>query len=427
MTTAARAGRPRCAEPTERGRAGVGGLARRWPASALWAGFFGPIQVLLAQQAEAVSPRPQGGRARAGDRRRAPRCRRSLNPVWGAFSDRTTLRFGRRLPWVLGGAVVGAVAMLLLVRGRLGAGDGARLGARPGVRSTRCSPRSPRPCPTRCRSRERGVVGGWLAIAQTARRRRRRRASRRRPAASRPATSPSPAVLVVLDAAVLPRLAATSRCPASCARRSRCGAFLRSFWVSPAPAPRLRVGLAHPVPDEPRQRARCILYLLYYLKDAVDLSRRRRRGRGVRAHRGLRRASPCVTAVVGGCWSDRLGRRKVFVIWSGRDRRRRRCCCSRSCTTLAGRATSARWSSAIGFGDLHRGRLRADHPGAARRRRPRQGPRRHQHRQRAAAGARPGVAAVVLGLGAGYPALYVLAALAAVLGSFLVRRIVGVP
>ena len=39
----------------------------------------------------------------------------------------------------------------------------------------------------------------------------------------------------------------------------------------------------------------------------------------------------------------------------------------------------------------------------------------------------PGVAALVLGLGAGYPTLYVLAALAAVLGSFLVRRIVGVP
>ena len=39
----------------------------------------------------------------------------------------------------------------------------------------------------------------------------------------------------------------------------------------------------------------------------------------------------------------------------------------------------------------------------------------------------PGVAALVLGLGAGYSTLYVLAALAAVLGSILVRRIVGVP
>ena len=70
----------------------------------LWAGFFGPIQVLLAQQAEAISP---------DDKKVVLAVVLGLgafvsvvcNPVFGAFSDRTTLRAGRRLPWVAGGAV----------------------------------------------------------------------------------------------------------------------------------------------------------------------------------------------------------------------------------------------------------------------------------------------------------------------------------
>jgi MFS family permease len=79
----------------------------------LWSGFFGPIQVLLAQQSEALSP----------DHKEAvlalvtgvgAAVSTVLNPVWGAFSDRTTLRSGRRRAWVLGGAALGAVAMLLL-------------------------------------------------------------------------------------------------------------------------------------------------------------------------------------------------------------------------------------------------------------------------------------------------------------------------
>lgn len=36
------------------------------------------------------------------------------NPVLGALSDRTTSRFGMRRPWVLGGAVVGVVAIFVL-------------------------------------------------------------------------------------------------------------------------------------------------------------------------------------------------------------------------------------------------------------------------------------------------------------------------
>ena len=99
-------------EPTEAGpRLWVGWLVLA--SVGLWSGFFGPIQVLLAQQSEAVSP----------DHKEAvlslvtgvgALVSTVLNPLWGAFSDRTTLRSGRRRPWVLGGAGGGAVAMLLL-------------------------------------------------------------------------------------------------------------------------------------------------------------------------------------------------------------------------------------------------------------------------------------------------------------------------
>src|SRR4029079_7190008 len=81
----------------------------------LWSGFFGPIQVLLAQQAEAIAP----------DHKEAvlslvtgvgAAVSMVLNPLWGAFSDRTTSRWGRRLPWVVVGVAGGAIAMVLLAR-----------------------------------------------------------------------------------------------------------------------------------------------------------------------------------------------------------------------------------------------------------------------------------------------------------------------
>jgi MFS family permease len=61
----------------------------------VWSGFFGPIQVLLAQQAEAVAP---------ADKEAVLSLVTGVgalvsvvcNPAWGAFSDRTTLRAGRR-------------------------------------------------------------------------------------------------------------------------------------------------------------------------------------------------------------------------------------------------------------------------------------------------------------------------------------------
>src|SRR4051812_21021934 len=102
VTTAAPVGRSALAEPTD-------DPSPRWVASltlanvGLWAGFYGPIQVLLAQQAEAISP---DGKKEMLAIVLGLGALVSVvcNPVFGAFSDRTTARAGRRLPWVVAGA-----------------------------------------------------------------------------------------------------------------------------------------------------------------------------------------------------------------------------------------------------------------------------------------------------------------------------------
>ena len=77
------------------------------------AAFFGPIQVLLGQQAahfsegdkEAILALVTGAGAAVS---------LVANPLFGAFSDRTTSRLGRRVPWVVFGAILGAAALIAL-------------------------------------------------------------------------------------------------------------------------------------------------------------------------------------------------------------------------------------------------------------------------------------------------------------------------
>ena len=93
------------------------------------------------------------------------------------------------------------------------------------------------------------------------------------------------------------------------------GRFVRSFWISPRRHPdfawawitRFLMNIGN---------ALLILYLLYYLKDAVQLTDDEAED-GVFLLTGVYGLSTVLTAVVGGYWSDRLGRRKVFVIASG--------------------------------------------------------------------------------------------------------------
>ena len=87
-----------------------------------------------------------------------------------------------------------------------------------------------------------------------------------------------------------------------------------------------------------------ILYLLFYLKDAVHLSDQGAED-AVFTLTAVYGVVTVVTAFVGGWWSDRLGKRKVVRDLVGPDRGRGADAASRSCTRCR-RPTSERWSSA---------------------------------------------------------------------------------
>src|SRR5690606_28582293 len=81
----------------------------------LWMAFFAPIQVLLAEQMEAIVPLHKeaalGWVTGAG-----ALVALIANPLCGAWSDRTTSRWGRRRPWSFAGARLGAPGLAMLGR-----------------------------------------------------------------------------------------------------------------------------------------------------------------------------------------------------------------------------------------------------------------------------------------------------------------------
>lgn len=275
----------------------------------LWAGFFGPIQVLLAQQAAEVSPAHKefvfGLVTGVGAAVSVV-----SNPLFGAISDRTTSRFGRRLPWVVVGALTGAAALLVLAAADtlplmlLGwclaqAGLNAMLAA---ITAT---------VPDQVPVDQRGVVGGWVAVAQTlgvvggvgiA-------TVTGGVSAGFVATA---AVVVVL---AVPFVLRSGDVPL---RRDQVATFrwkefAAAFWVDPRRYPdfgwawitRFLVNLGN---------ALGTLYLFFYLQDAVGYDDPEA---GVFVLTGIYAACLVATTVVGGIWSDRVGRRRVFVAVSG--------------------------------------------------------------------------------------------------------------
>ncbi len=277
----------------------------------VWSGFFGPIQVLLAQQAEALNPEHKEATLSLVTGVGAL-VSTVLNPLWGAFSDRTVLRVGRRLPWVVGGLVGAVVAMVLLSTAGsvlvmvLGwaLAQGALNAMLAAITAT---------VPDQVPRRQRGTVGGWLAIAQTI----------GVVAGSGIAAATGSIAVGYLTTAGALVLLALPYCldsrdialPPELREPFALRHFLASFWISPRQHPdfawawltRFLMNLGN---------ALVILYLLYYLKDAVQLTDEEAEN-GVFVLTGAYGLCTVLTAVLGGMWSDRLGRRKVFVIASG--------------------------------------------------------------------------------------------------------------
>jgi len=285
----------------------------RWTAAivlanvGVFAAWLGPIQVLLAKQSDAVAP---GNKEFVFGLVTGVGAAVSVvaNPLFGALSDRTRSRFGRRVPWVLAGAVGGAIGLLVLA----GAGTVAWMLLGWCLVQLFCNAllaAITAAVPDRVPKVQRGVVGGWVALAQTL--------------GALVGVGLATAVGGVgvgylacaffLLVSVIPYLlkSGDQQLPERPALEWR--AFLKGFWVSPRRYPdfgwawltRFLLNLGNGLGT---------LYLFFYLQDAVQYDDP---DTGVLILTAIYSLCVILTAVSSGSWSDRLGRRKVFVTWSG--------------------------------------------------------------------------------------------------------------
>ena len=277
----------------------------------LWAGFFGPISVLLAQQAEALDAANKeqvlalvtGAGALVSV---------ICNPLAGAFSDRTTLRAGRRLPWLVGGAVGGVVSLVVLsVAPNVAVMLLGWCGVQASLNAMLAAVTAM--IPDQVPSNRRGRIGGIVAVAQTIG----VVAGTGIAAATGSIAAGYLAIAAFLLVLAVPfslssndlALPPEARPPFDVRR------FLASFWISPRLHPdfgwawltRFLVNLGN---------ALGLLYLLYFLQDVIGYSSDEAEDR-VFVLTAVYALTLVLTTVVFGAWSDRLGRRKVFVIWSG--------------------------------------------------------------------------------------------------------------
>jgi MFS family permease len=278
------------------------------------AAFFGPLQVLLSQQAASFSP---GEKEAILALVTGAGAAVSLvaNPLFGALSDRTAARRGRRVPWVLFGAVLGAAALVALA----GAPNVAVMTILWCLVQAGCNAAYAAitaAIPDRVPVRQRGTVGGLAAMGQTA---------------------------GVLVGAVIAAVVAGNfglgylfcaaallagvvlyffknddvALPPQGRPPFKLAEFARGFWISPARYPdfawawltRLLVNTGNHM---------VTLYLLFFLTDAVRLPETEGIAAelGVLILTGLYAVMVIVTSMIGGRLSDRMGRRKPLVILS---------------------------------------------------------------------------------------------------------------
>ncbi|MCU1533253.1 MAG: transporter [Arthrobacter sp.] len=273
------------------------------------AAFFGPINVFLGQQAisidapskEAILSLVIGCGAAVSV---------VANPLFGALSDRTLSGFGRRAPWVFAGAILATAALLALS----GATAVAlmvlfwclvQLGANAAYAAITAA------VPDRVPVSQRGSVGGLAALGQTL-------GILLSAVFGAVVTGnfmlgywlcAAALLLSVLpylfhrDDPVLPRQAHTPFHLVS---------FLRGFWISPVRHPDFAwAWLTRFLMNVGNQLT--TVYLLFFLRDII---KHENPALGVLVLTGIYAVMVMITAVLAGPWSDRVGRRKPFVIAS---------------------------------------------------------------------------------------------------------------
>lgn len=303
------------ADGPDAGAGPVAPVSRAWmtrlgvAGTGLFCGWFGPIQVLLGLQAAALTPDHKEATLTLVTGVGAA-VSTLANPVAGALSDRTRSRRGRRVPWIVGGGLVGALGLVVLALAHsvpvmvLGwcivqAGlNGTLAGLTAAV-------------PDLVPLEQRGLVSGVVGMTQTL-----GIVIGTAVASLVAGIAAAYLVLAVLVLAALAPFALRSGDrPVTGPIRPWPGgrAFLAGFWISPRRHPdfawawltRFLATISNSV---------CTFYLLYFLTDAVRVEDPEA---GVLVLTLIYAAVLVATAMVAGAASDRIGRRKPFVMWSG--------------------------------------------------------------------------------------------------------------
>lgn len=275
----------------------------------VFAALFGPLQILLAKQAAAFAPENKESVLGVVTGTGAA-FSLLANPLFGALSDRTTSRFGKRLPWIAGGTLGGVIALLVL-------------GAAPtvpmmvfGWALAQIALNAPFAAinvsiadqvPIRQRGKASGLIGGAQFVGTVA--------GTGLAVALGGIVSGYLACAVFLVVAVLPYLMLRRDVVLSPADREPWSwrTFGKGMWVSPRRYPdfawawsmRFLVMLAN---------AMTLLYLWYFLSDAVKVVDP---DQAIMFSTLVYGPTLMVGVAVGGIWSDRSGKRRVFVIAGG--------------------------------------------------------------------------------------------------------------
>ncbi|MET0425296.1 MAG: MFS transporter [Actinoplanes sp.] len=265
----------------------------------LWMGYFGPLQVLLPNQAEDV----------AGDDKTTALAVITgfgalvavlAGPIAGALSDATSARTGRRHTWIVLGALIG-VAGLLLLPGRDGV-LGLTLAwclAQAGLNALQAGLTAVVPAPAP--GAQRGLVSGWVGLTQSV-------GVVAGVLLVTVVGGGYPLIAAVVLLSALPFVLATPDPPVArtAVRFSlRTGRPWRDHDFAWAWVTRFLVQLGN---------AMATLYLLYFLRDEV---RAENADDALAVLIVVYTVATVLTVVIGGVISDRTGRRKPSVIVSG--------------------------------------------------------------------------------------------------------------
>ncbi|MFC5029057.1 MFS transporter [Streptomyces sp. DSM 41987] len=293
-------------EPTVRVRPG-------WTAAlslaslAVFMAFFTPIQILLPLQLEHLDEAHKAANL-AWVTGAGALVAVVVNPLAGALSDRTTGRWGRRRPWIVGGALAGAAGLLIT----------SAQHTLPGIVAGWCLAQSglnamlagvTAPVADQVPVGQRAAVSGWTGIMQSL-------------GLVLGALLVTTAVSGVGPGYLLTALLAVALAlpyvlcfrdpvlPRALRPAFRPRALLSGLWVDPRAHPdfgwawltRFLINLGN---------ALGTLYLLFYLTDEVHHPDP---DTGVLVLTVIYTVSATLTAIPAGIASDRIGRRKVFVV-----------------------------------------------------------------------------------------------------------------